>query len=204
MPLHLLVAYFVADHAFVNNYKLRELTKTGWIKHLIWVFLVFLAFTFDRSLGNAFGLLLLFGAFAWEIVLRFLREKFGNDLSEVLSIGFYIMLSFLSADLLKTSYITPEFSWYLMGMLVVTVGVTYFLRKGIIDRNATDTVGISERLVIFIFTFAGHYEWVAITILLGLVYRLIFSKEKKMEWFISPAMGIIISIVWKIIMLGVF
>jgi len=204
MPLHLLVAYLVADHAFVNNYKLGDLTKTEWIKHLIWVFLVFLAFTFDRFLGNALGLLFLLGAFAWEIVLRYLRKNLGNDLSELLSIGFYTLLTLFSANLLKSSYITPEFSWYLMGMLVVTVGVTYFLRKGIIDKNSTDTVGISERLVLFIFTFAGHFEFVAVSVIVGFVYRFIFSKEKKLEWFISPIVGIIISVVWKSIMFGVF
>jgi hypothetical protein len=92
----------------------------------------------------------------------------------------------------------------LLGILLVTVGVTYFFRKGIIDFLKSDSIGITERLVIFIFVFANKIEWVIISVLAAIVYRVFFSKERKIEWVLSPVIGVGFSFLWKLIMENIF
>ncbi|AKI97616.1 hypothetical protein [Kosmotoga pacifica] len=204
MPLHLLVVYLVADHAFVNSYKLKDLERLNFWKHFIWAALVFLAFTFDSLLTSSLGILLFSFAIAGELGILYMRKSLPDDLIEIIAVGYFLILSFLSRNYFKDSYITPQFCWYLLGMLLVTVGVTYFFRKGIVTKEEKDSVGISERLALYIFTFAGLFEWLAIVTLAGFLYRLFFSKTSKWEWVLSPIFGIGISIVWLFVMKGVF
>ncbi|OAA30411.1 hypothetical protein AT15_10240 [Kosmotoga arenicorallina S304] len=204
MPLHFLVSYLVADHAFVNSYKLKDLEKLNYWKHFIWAALVFLAFTFDSLLTTSLGILLFAAAVAGELGVLYLRKVLADDFVEVIAFGYFLLLSFLSRDLFENSYVTTQFCWYLLGMLLATVGVTYFFRKGVVSRVEKDSVGISERLALYIFTFAGLFEWLAIVVLAGILYRLFFSKTGKIEWLLSPILGIGFSLLWLFIMRGVF
>jgi len=204
MPLHLLVSYLVADHAFVNSYKLKDLEKGNLWKHFIWAILVFLAFSFDSLLMAPTGILVFGLAIAGEFGTLYLRKVIPDDFAEIIALVYFLLLSFLSKDFFEKSYITPQFCWYLLGILIVTVGVTYFFRKGIISRAEKDSVGISERLAMYIFTFAGLFEWLAIVTLAGILYRLFFAKTGKLEWLFSPILGIGLSLTWLFIMKGVF
>lgn len=204
MPLQLLVAYLVSDHAFVNNSKLNSVPVRKMYVHFIWLVLFYLAFTFDRLLVDVSGIAILSAGILFNIGIEFLRKRIPNYLLEIGAISFYIVLSVFVSKRFETSFITPEFSWYLLGMLLVTVGATYFLRGRIIKTENADSIGISERLVIYIFTFSGHFEWVIISIIAAVIFRLVFSKENKLEWIISPVVGIVISLVWLFIMKGIF
>ncbi|HAA85399.1 MAG TPA: hypothetical protein DCE14_03495 [Kosmotogaceae bacterium] len=204
MPVHFLSAYLIANHAFVNNAKLRTYDERKLIRHFIWVALVFLALTFDVLLASAGGIAILGLAVVLNFGLRFLDKKIPNFIVELLAVVVFVSLSAITYARFEISYITPVFSWYLCGMLVVTVGVTYFFRRTIISKLSADSIGITERLVIFIFLFAGHYEWVAITVLGGVLYRLVFSKDSKTEWIASPVAGVLVSVLWLVIMRGLF
>lgn len=204
MPLQLLVAYLVSEHAFVNNSKLDKMPARRMYVHFIWIALFYLAFTFDRLLVDASGIAVLAAGILFNIGIEFMRRKIPNYLLEIGALLFYVILSVVVAGRFEASFITPEFSWYLLGMLLITVGVTYFLRGRIIKTENADSIGISERLVIYIFTFSGHFEWVVISIVAALLFRLFFSKDNKLEWVISPVMGIVVSLVWLFIMKGIF
>lgn len=204
MPVHFLSAYLIANHAFVNNVRLRTYDEKRLIRHFIWVTLVFLALTFDVLLATAGGIAILGLAVVINFGLRVLDKKIPNFLIETVAVIVFVSLSTITYARFADSYITPVFSWYLCGMLVVTVGVTYFFRRTIISKLSADSIGITERLVIFIFLIPGRYEWVAISVLGGLLYRLVFSKSPKSEWIASPAAGVIVSLLWLMIMRGLF
>jgi len=204
MPVHLLVAYIVANHAFVNNSKLGEMKEKRFLYQVLWGALVVLAFSFDTLFATPKGILVfILAIFALPMIL-FLRTRFSQDFIELMAVIVYAFLSFLATDLLRTSFVTAPFAWYLLGILLVTVGVTYFFRKGIIDSLKSDSIGITERLVIFIFVFANKIEWVIISVLAAIVYRVIFSKERKIEWILSPVIGVGFSFLWKLIMENIF
>lgn len=200
MPLHLLVAYYVVDHAFVNNTKLSKMDdKKLWI-HFLWVVLVFLAFTFDVFLSNPLGILLLILSIGLTVTLDMGRKKLANSLVEIVAFFAFLFFTLLGRKYLLNSFITVEFSWYLMGMLLVTIGVTYFLRGTILANGASDSIGIAERMSIFIFVLANHWEWALLSVLAGLAFRAVFSRDKKKEWLISPIVGLGLSFLWQLIM----
>lgn len=202
MPLHLLVAYYVVDHAFVNNRKLAKMDDKKFWTHFIWVVLIFLAFTFDVFLSSPLGILLLILSIGLTVTVDIGRKRLSNPLIEVIAFFLLLFLTLLGRSFLVESFVTVEFSWYLMGMLLVTVGVTYFLRGSILPEEATDSIGIAERMSIFIFILANHWNWVIISVLAGLAFRAVFSKDSKKEWIISPVAGIVISFLWQLLMRG--
>lgn len=204
MPLHLLVAYYVVDHAFVNNTKLSKIDdRKLWI-HFFWVVLVFLAFTFDVFLSRPLGILILIFSIGITVTLDMGRKKLPNSLIEVLAFFILLLLTLLGRTYLENSFVTPEFSWYLLGMLLTTVGVTYFLRRIVIPEGATDSIGIAERMSIFIFILAGQWIWALVAVAAALLFRIVFSKDGKKEWLISPAAGFGLSLVWQLIMKGLW
>ncbi|MBN2253799.1 MAG: hypothetical protein JW701_08875, partial [Kosmotogaceae bacterium] len=127
MPLHLLVAYYVVDHAFVNNRKLAKMDDKKFWMHFIWVVLIFLAFTFDVFLSSPLGILLLILSVGLTVTVDMGRKKLSNPLIEIIAFFLLLFFTLLGRSFLVESFVTLEFSWYLMGMLLVTVGVTYFL-----------------------------------------------------------------------------
>ena len=205
MTLHFLLGYLVSDHAFVNNYKLDKMDKNKMLIHFIWVFLFYLAFTFDVIFKSGLGVIFFVLAIGFNIAIDLLRKRYKNPILEISALAFYIVLSLVSSSMFVVSFISPEFSWYLVGMILATVGVTYFVRRfKIIDPSKSDSVGISERLALFIFVFAQKIEFVIIAVVAGFLYRLIFSRDNKKEWIISPVAGLVISYIWFFIMRGMF
>jgi len=205
MTLHFLLGYLVSDHTFVNNYKLGKMDKNKMLIHFIWVFLFYLAFTFDVVFKSGLGVILFVLAIGFNIAIDLLRKRYKNPILEISAMAFYIVLSLVSSSMFLVSFISPEFSWYLVGMILATVGVTYFIRRfKIIDPSKSDSIGISERLALFIFVFAQKIEFVIIAIVAGFLYRLIFSRDNKKEWIISPVAGLVIAYIWFFIMRGIF
>ena len=217
MTLHFLLGYLVSDHTFVNNYKLDKMKKNRMLLHFVWVFIFYLFFTFDVVFKSGLGIFLFVLAIGFNIAIDLLRKRYKNPILEISALAFYIVLSLVSTSMFLTSFISPEFSWYLIGMILATVGVTYFIRRfKIIDPVKSDSVGISERLALFIFVFAQKIEFVIITVVVALLYRLIFSSifsgkgkkewvaDNKKEWAISPVAGLIVSYMWFFIMRMIF
>jgi len=199
-PSHIIIAYLTADYAFINTNKIKDLDKKELFKHWIWVVLILLAFTFDTVLKTLYGSIALIAFVSFHFFNDLLKKK-NLLISELLGITISLVLNILLANQLKNSYITPEFSFYLLGMLLVSVvASTVFRSFKIIKEDSTDSDGISERLAIFIFLYAEQYFWVFISVTVALVYRLILQKKVSIYWLLSPLIGIFISLLWKLIL----
>ncbi|MDK2865231.1 MAG: hypothetical protein PWP37_1423 [Thermotogota bacterium] len=195
-PAHYFVIYLVADHAFVNNHTLDRQTFKQFLGHLLWSFLVVLAFTFDTLLKTTEGTVIFLSFAGLHLLTDWIRWRFHrNKIVELANLVITFIYTLLFSSFLKRSYVSPEFSTYLLGMLIVTVGVTYLTRE-LTEPDRKDTVGISERLAIYIFAMAGRFEWVIISIIAGLVYRLIFEKRRDVTWWLSPLVGALLSFLW--------
>ncbi|MFN3283741.1 MAG: hypothetical protein ACK40Q_05850, partial [Pseudothermotoga sp.] len=204
LGLNILLGHVVADHAFTNNAKIRTYSTNKLIGHIIWSVLAILAFTFDTLLKSFTGIVILVGFSSFHAVLDVLRVKWYQknkkivDLIELIGIVVALTINLIFASLLQNSYLSPEFVQYLMGMSVVSVGITYIFRNyypG--DEFLPDVDGISERLAIFVFTLASKPLLTLISIAVGLLYRLLFVKRVNHTWWISPVSGILLSLLWK-------
>mgnify|MGYP000860486315 CR=1 FL=1 len=205
MMIHLFLAHFVADHGFTDNTKIRSYKGSKLIGHIIWSILAFLAFTFDTLLNTTRGLTVLFIMIAIHILGDVLRVKLDGSVGkihilELILIAISLFLNIFVADLLAYSFISKEFALYLLGMAVVTMAVTYIFRNfypGDLEYNDLD--GISERLAFFVFFLAKNYLFAFLSLLLGYLYRLWKVKKFTPTWWISPLLGVAITIVWKFI-----
>lgn len=199
-PVHVIVAYLTADYAFTNTNKIKAMDRKELFKHWIWVVLIFLVFTFDTLLKTFYGPIILMILLGFHFYNDLLKKK-NLLLSEFLGITTSFVINIIFIKQLRNSYITPEFSFYLLGMLLVSVVVSTIGRSlKIIDEDSTDSDGISERLAIYIFLYAGQYLWVFMSIITALVYRLIVQKKANSYWLLSPLLGIIIGILWKVML----
>ncbi|RKX43042.1 MAG: hypothetical protein DRP33_02185 [Thermotogae bacterium] len=202
-PLNILLAHIVADHSFTNNTKIRKYSGIKLLGHIVWSFLALLAFCFDTVFKTLPGTTLFLSFFALHAVVDLLRPRFQTrkcilNLLEVISLSGAIVVNLLSFEYLKGSFVSPEFVFYLLGMSIVAVGPTYFLRNFYSGKeDIEDLDGISERLAIFIFLIAGRFELVALSVVGALLYRLIFVKKPDHVWWISPTFGLLISVLWK-------
>ncbi len=206
LPLHLFLGHVVADHAFTNNAKIRTYKGSKLVGHILWSFFAILAFTFDVFLYSKLGILILALFFIIHAVLDVLRVKLYPkkrllDLVEASGLGFAFFFNMLGAKLLNNSYLSNEFVMYLLGMSVVSVGITYFFRNFYPkDEFMSDIEGISERLAVFIFLLASKPLFVFLSLVIAFFYRLIFAKKPNHTWWISPLSGLLISLVWRLIL----
>ncbi len=209
MPLHLFLGHIVADHSFTNNYKIRNYRGMKLIGHILWSMFAILAFTFDTLLfKNAFTTSILFIFFAIHAVGDVLRVKFWRvgkkravDILELILLVIAFIFNALVVKYFRTSYLSSEFVFYLLGMSVVSVGVTYLFRNfypGIEDLPDVD--GISERLAVFVFMLAKKPLFVAISLALGLVWRIFRYKKVDPTWYLSPTLGFALSLLWYLAM----
>jgi hypothetical protein len=205
-PLTIFISHFVSDFAFTNVYSTKFLDKKNYYKHLIWVVLVFLAFNFDMLKG--WSLLIVFLSLFLHAIIDLIRiRKSETNLSfELLWIGVFLLLSYLFRSFFQNSFISEVFQFYIVGMVVSTSFGSFLFRTfNILEKQQKDTIGASERLAIYIFALANNYLWIVIAITAGLVYKLIFSKEKNIkELFFSPLYGLISSMLWSYLMLQLF
>lgn len=204
LALNILLGHVVADHAFTNNAKIRTYSGGKLAGHIAWSVLAILAFTFDTLLKSFTGIAILVGFSFVHAVLDFLRVKWYRknkrivDLIELTGIAVALVVNLFSVRLLQNSYLSPEFIMYLMGMSVVSVGITYIFRNYYpAEEFLPDVDGISERLAIFVFVLASKPLLVVASIAIGLLYRLIFVKKVNHTWWISPASGVVLSLLWK-------
>lgn len=207
LPLNVLLGHIVADHAFTNNAKIRTYKGSKLIGHILWSVLAILAFTFDTLLKSPSGIALLIVFVSLHAFLDIGRVKMYQknkrivDLIEAAGILLAIIINTLCFDTLSQSYLTPEFVLYLLGMSAVSVGVTYLFRNFYPAKEfLPDVDGISERLAIFIFLLASKPLFVVISIVIAFLYRLVFVKKVDHTWWISPASGILISLLWKVLL----
>ncbi len=204
--LHLLLGHVVADHAFTNNYKIRSYRGIKLAGHILWSAFAILAFTFDTLLKDPIGkwiLLALMVFHAWGDVQRVKLYSAGKkkqiDLLELFLLAVFGIFNIIFEDTFNDSYLTSEFAFYLMGMSVVSTGVTYFFRNfypGVEDMS--DIEGISERLAFFVFLLAGKTGLAFLSLALGLLYRISRIRRYDPTWWISPLSGIILSYLWKL------
>jgi len=88
-------------------------------------------------------------------------------------------------------------------MVTVSVIPTQFMRMtGIIEKEAAESDGISERLAIYIFICAGRIWFALIAVAVALIYRLIIRKKVEKEWWISPLLGLTIPWIFKLFIFG--
>lgn len=199
-PAHIIVAYLTADYAFANTNQIKTFDKKALFKHWIWVMLIFLAFTFDTLMTDVYGIVALIALIAFHFYNDLLKKK-SLVISELAGVISATLVNILFVNRLRSSYITPEFSFYLLGMLIVSVVIsTIFRGIKVIDENSNDSDGISERLAIYIFMYAGQYFWVFVSIITALVYRLIVQKKASLYWILSPLIGVIAGFIWKLLL----
>ncbi len=206
-PLHFLLGHVVADHAFTNNAKIRRYSGVKLFGHIVWSIFAILAFTFDVVFASIKGLITFAILSAVHAVLDLLRVKYYKlnrkivDLVELVGVVTALTVNVMSFEMLENSYLSREFVFYLLGMSVVSVGITYLFRNfypG--DENIHDVDGISERLAVFIFLIASKPLLVFMSISIAIVYRLIFVRKVDHTWWVSPVSGILISYLWKVLL----
>jgi len=205
LPLNVLLGHVVADHAFTNNAKIRTYSGTKLVGHIIWSALAILAFTFDTLLKSSRGIVILIAFLFFHSILDLLRVKWYRekkrkivDLVELSGIVLAFIANLLCVGSLQSSYLSPEFVMYLMGMSVVSVGITYVFRNYYpADEFLPDVDGISERLAVFVFLLASKPLFVVASIVIAFLYRLIFVKKINHTWWISPVSAVAISFLWK-------
>jgi len=194
----------VADHAFTNNEKIRKYKGLKLFGHIVWSFFAILAFCFDTIFNSLKGIVIFISFFVLHAVIDILRVKYSKrrrivDILELIALSGAFFGNLMIFDLLKSSYLSPEFVYYLLGMSVVSVGVTYIFRNfypGVPEMS--DIEGISERLAFFVFMLAGKFLFAFLSLVLGFLYRLWRIKKFDPTWWMSPSLGVVISTVWYI------
>ncbi|WP_448374329.1 hypothetical protein [Fervidobacterium sp.] len=202
--IHLFLGHFIADHGFTDNAKIRHYKGYKLIEHIIWSLFALLAFTFDTLLKTTKGRVVLILMMLIHAVGDIFRTKIQDNrtklhIFELSEMIIALVLNFIVADQFVYSYVSKEFAIYLLGMAVVTMAVTYFFKNfypG--DENYNDLDGISERLAFFVFFLGKSYILAFLSLGLGFLYRLWKRKDERSHvWWISPLMGIFITIIWK-------
>ncbi len=200
-PSQFILSHFVADHAFTNANKISKFGKLDLIKHWIWVILILLAFTFDTLLKMPKGVLLISTYIIAHMLVDLFRKR-NFVIAELIGLSVAFFLNVVAWKYLLDSYITPEFSTYILGMTMTSaVPTTVFRCIGMIPLESNDSDGIFERLLAFVLVNASQYLWVFVIFVMVLVYRLLFMRFSK-YWIISPIVGLTLSIIWKIIIYG--
>ena len=203
-PWHFLLGHVVADHAFTNNEKIRKYKGLKLFGHIVWSFFAILAFCFDTIFNSLKGIVIFTSFFVLHTVVDILRVKYSKrrrivDILELIALSGAFFCNLMIFDLLRSSYLSPEFVYYLLGMSVVSVGVTYIFRNfypGVPEMS--DIEGISERLAFFVFMLAGKFLFAFLSLVLGFLYRLWRIKKSDATWWMSPSLGVVISAVWYI------
>ncbi len=203
--MHLVLGHVVADHSFTNNYKIRKYRGARLFGHMLWSIFAILAFTFDTLLHNTRGLVVLATLVAFHIWGDYQRVKLYEkgkrreiDLLELILLSGAILANWLVSREFSSSFLSSEFVYYLMGMSIVSTGVTYLFRNFYPGpESMSDIEGISERLAFFIFLLAGKVEFAYLSLALGFLYRLLRFRRRNPVWWMSPVLGIVISYLWK-------
>lgn len=205
-PINIFLSHFVSDYAFTNVYSEKFLDKSDYYKHIIWFLLVFLAFNFDML--NGWAALVVTGSLLLHAgidIYRIKKQK-ANFYMELIFLGIFFLISYIFRNLFLNSFLSNVFQLYIVGMVVATSFGSFLFRTfNVLKKEEKDTIGASERLAMFIFILAQQYLWVLIAIGAGIAYKLLFVKEKNFkEMIFSPTYAIIISLLWLILMRGIF
>jgi hypothetical protein len=205
VPNLFLLIYAVSAYAFSNNSLVYSNDKKEIQKAAIWTVLISLSLTFDL-LTNWVGLLSVSIFTAFLVLTTFLKSKkyaLGWYLTwEVVNVGIALAFTIpLSSWLSSTSYLRPPFVNYLLGLtLVSVVFADIFRRVGLIPKEAGDSDGDFERILLFIFIMAGQLWYALLTIAGMLIYRFIRYKKVSKMWIISPTVGVLFTLLWYLLM----
>lgn len=204
LNLHLFLAHAISDYSFTNPMKMYGNKEFAFrLKHFLWMALVFLAFTFDSVLFSAIGIFAFILSLGLHTFVDFLRyRKLNKWLVEGISIGGFLVLAVIFSQLFAGSFVSPYFSNYLIGMILVSVIPTQIFRMlKLIDPLENESDGISERIAMYIFVFGGAVWYALIAAACAVIYRLIFRKKFNWTWIISPVLGIIVPLIFRLIIL---
>jgi len=202
--VHLFLGHFIADHGFTDNAKIRYYKGYKLIEHILWSLFALLAFTFDTLLKTTKGRIVLILMMLIHVIGDIFRTKIRDDrmklhILELLEMVIALVLNFIVAKDFVYSYISKEFAMYLLGMAVVTMAVTYFF-KNFYPGNESyyDLDGISERLAFFVFFLGKSYLLAFVSLGLGFLFKL-WKRRKELShtWWISPVLGIVITVIWR-------
>ena len=200
-PSQFVLSYLVSDHAFTNDNRIPAFDRKELFKHWVWMVLILLAFTFDTMLKTPQGIILILSYVVIHVGVDIYKKR-NFILAEIVGLSVALLINIITWHRLLNSYITPEFSTYILGMTVTSViPTTIFRAMGTIPLESNDSDGIFERLLVFVLINSSQYLWAFIILIMVLVYRLIFTKYSK-YWMVSPTVGIILSIIWKILLYG--
>jgi len=201
VPFNILLCHLIGDFAFFNVYSKDNSNKKNFIKHVIWITALFLIINFDIILSIR-GFLAVIIALSIHLLLDYIRTKKETKFTlEIIFLSFFIILSLSFKELFLDSFITPVFQFYLLGLVTATGVISFIFRSiKILEKEKKDTVGATERMVFFIFLMASNFIALAISIVLGIIYKILFEKRKiDKEMIFSPVFAVIISIIWYIL-----
>ncbi|WP_036224639.1 hypothetical protein [Mesoaciditoga lauensis] len=205
VPNLFLLIYAVSAYAFSNNSLVYANNKKEIQKASIWIVLISLSLTFDL-LTNWVGLLSVFVFTAFLILTTFAKSK-KDKMSwyltwELINVGVALAFTLpLSGWLSSDSYLRPPFVNYLLGLTIASVVFAdIFRRVGIIPKDSGDSDGDFERILLFIFIMAGQLWYTLLTIAGMLIYRFLRYKKPSVMWILSPAVGVLFSLFWYLLM----
>ncbi|KAF2955594.1 hypothetical protein [Marinitoga sp. 38H-ov] len=205
IPLHSFLGHFVADHAFSNVYSDKLKIRNNLITHIVWSIIAILAFTFD-SLKTPLGIIAFLVLVSYHVFIDIYRTKGTTFKKELLYLSIALIINIVFYKAYNNSYISTEFIYYIIGMMLATSFGSFIERTfNIIDPQLKDTAGASERLAIYIFISKFKIEWALVAIFAGLIYRFfVVVKEESKEWVFSPVYGAIVSTIWILLMKSIF
>ncbi len=205
VPNLFLLIYAVSAYAFSNNSLVYANNKKEIQKASIWIVLISLSLTFDL-LTNWVGLLSVSIFTAFLILTTFAKSK-KDKMSwyltwELINVGVALAFTLpLSGWLSSTSYLRPPFVNYLLGLTIASVVFAdIFRRVDIIPKDSGDSDGDFERILLFIFIMAGQLWYTLLTIAGMLIYRFLRYKKPSVMWILSPAVGVLFSLLWYLLM----
>ena len=205
VPNLFLLIYAVSAYAFSNNSLVYANNKKEIQKASIWIVLISLSLTFDL-LTNWVGLLSVSIFTAFLILTTFAKSK-KDKMSwyltwELINAGVALAFTLpLSGWLSSTSYLRPPFVNYLLGLTIASVVFAdIFRRVDIIPKDSGDSDGDFERILLFIFIMAGQLWYTLLTIAGMLIYRFLRYKKPSVMWILSPAVGVLFSLLWYFLM----
>lgn len=205
IPNLFLLIYAASDYAFSNNSLIYKHDKKEIQKAFIWTILITLSLTFDL-LTSLTGLLSVTIYTVILLGLTFLKSRSNSKgwyiSSELINVGLAIAFTIpLSGWISSNSYLQPPFVNYLLGLTVISVVFTdIFRRLEYIPIKSGDSDGNFERILLFVFVMALQWWYIALTLAGMIVYRLIRYRKFSKMWLISPAVGIVFSLLWLLLM----
>jgi|UniRef100_A0A7V3RFB3 hypothetical protein len=205
IPNLFLLIYTASDYGFSNNSLIYRQNKSELQKAVLWTILIGLALTFN-VLTFPIGLISVGAYIVIAALLTTLKPR-SDKVSwyveiELINLAVALLFTIPLAGFMSThNYIEPPFINYLLGLTISSVVFAdIFRRIDLIDVKSNDADGNFERILLFIFVMAWQWQYLLITVVGMIVYRLIRYRKFDKFWVISPAAGIGFALIWFLLM----